>query len=252
MLYIIKYIIDSIINVFSRIYRVSRSFIAYIVLCRILGWRIKNNGYSNRYSKGKFVIIYQHTSAMDIVLMYLFSYLVDIDVQIIDTNQLPRYLTLYTLIRRIFDMNSNSPSEDNYYRLGNAVNVLNQYTDSIVAISPEGTRKKTAFIGSLYKTIAHDTDSDILIFDIDYCDQTLDLRNVIDKNVLKTAKFGRIEEIVESEMKKSNPLHPKNSYIKNDNTNDRKIYNKSHSDIKYVPIIVIASIAVYEVCKFIL
>lgn len=257
------------LNLFIQCKRYIYKIVSYIILVHILGWKINNTGYYDRYSNGKYVLVYQYTTIFDLIFSTLFMFTTGLDVFALsknnNTNELESSknenivsivpLNIRHVLSRIIDINSAKPEEDKYFTVGKAINDINDRQNSILIISPEGTKNHTRFLGTAYRNIAYNTSSHILIIDIDYHEQTIDLRNIVDKNVVETTKSSqRIDDIVETEMTLSAPMYPDNSFIKCVKYNGdiiTKMYNLNNSIVKYAPLLCLVSIVMYESIKYI-
>lgn len=224
-----------------------KSVLSLFILTRILGWRIKKESY-NIYKKGRYVSIFLHSSIYDHVINVLFSYAMDMRFITIATDagksKHTQLVGLSYVMRSLFNSitSDQHTKKENKTTCESIVDELVEFPDFIFGIYPEGSIYRTPGLKAGFYKIARNTDADILLLDLNYATQEIDLRNIIDRNIVKTAPSRRILEIASDEMSQTVPYDVRRTYILNEikinlaltSTNtetDKSKSNKSTDDL---------------------
>lgn len=209
-----------------RILNFMRSLLAFFILKYILGWNIKKQHTNyDAFRKGRYVTIYLHTSIYDHIIGILFSYAFNlkfITVGAYRSNKDTQITGITYLAYNLFDMIVVDPFKDQKTTCCSIISDLEKRTDFIFSIYPEGSIHRTTGLKSGFYKIARSTNSDILLFSLDYNKHEVDLRKIIDRNIVTTASSDRILEISTDEMMQTIPYDITRTFILNKIKNNMK------------------------------
>jgi hypothetical protein len=199
--------------------RYFRSLIAHFILTWILGWRFKRDIMTyDAYRTGRFIAVYLHTSLYDQLVGVLFSYALNlrfITIGAYRSNKDTQTTGIRYLLYNLFDTIVVDPHKDRTTTCKSIIHDLKTRDDFIFSIYPEGSIYRTSGLKSGFYMIAQKTKSTILMFDLDYHTHELDLRSIIDQNVVLTAPSRRILEITTEELVKTVPFDATRTYLLN-------------------------------------
>jgi hypothetical protein len=232
-----------------------RSCIAVFVLEYILGWKFKqsNNVYI-KHQSGKYVAIYLHTSIYDHLIGVLFSYAFNLKFITIGAYRSKKDIqqtNIKYLIYNLFDTILVDPHKNKQTTCEDIIRNLHTKENYVFSINPEGSIYRTSGFKSGFYKISKSIKSDILLFDLDYNKHEVDLKKIIDSNIVLTAPYDRIIEIVSEEMTQSIPFHSGRTFLISDK--DSNVINKPTSLInincsllRFIPLICVLSIGVFH------
>jgi len=158
------------------------------VVLSFLGWKV-NGGISDEHAGKKLVVVLApHTSNWDFVLAM--SLILSLDVHI---HWVGKHSIFKKGFRRLLRKMGGIPvNRANPEALKNEIhNVTEKYKGFIIAIAPEGTRKKVERLKSGFLRIANETNSRIMMAGIDFSNKTIELGDFFSPsgNVEKDLKF---------------------------------------------------------------
>lgn len=239
-------------NIFIKILLLVKRFICYIVLYGILGWR--HNGLLQsleQYKKGKYVLIYAHTSWLDGLIGYMFGMIHGIPI-IGSTKKETQYVPILgwvmkNLINVVF-----IDRDKNMGTVNTISDSLKQLDNYVFIISPEGSRKRVSDIRSGFFNIARNTEASLLISRLNYANQTIELEKIVSSAQITTTTYENIKSKVVESMSTESPYHPHNCHlIKNpDMIKPTSIINIQRSILLYIPLIIVSyifGISIYKI-----
>lgn len=227
--------------------RFLRAWMAHLIITCIMGWRYKRDLKSyNPYRAGKHVVIFLHTSMYDLLLNVLFSYALDLPFITIGARRLKSSNTqsagLCHLVHSFFDMvivDAGKPLTSD-----SIVAELADRQDFLFMLAPEGSQYRTSDLKPAFNTIAKKTESNIALLDLDYHTHTIDLRTVVDKNVVLNSNYDRIHELAIEGLQTCNPLDMSQTFLidivlEKAIRRETSVLNINNSILRYGPFVVV-------------
>ena len=206
-----------------------RSIIASFILKYVMGWSVnrKYDAYSI-YEKDKHVLVYLHTSKFDHLIALLFSYATNLHFITIETTNKIQMLGF----KNIFNNFADSVGHSNKSTYESIISDLETRPNFIFAIYPEGSMYRTSGLRSGFYHIAKKCNTDILLLAFDYVGHTIDLKTIVNKNIIATSHYKRkVSEIVIDEMIQTNPYDLTKTFLERSiNTNTISNLRKSEEN----------------------
>lgn len=246
-------------NIIYDLFYYIRSCISILILKYIIGWRFKQNSKSyTKYRTGKYVAIYSHTSIYDHLIGVLFSYAFNLKFITVGTHRSGHKLGhklvndvqsttqyLYDLVDTIII----DPRKNKQTTCEDIIKNLDSKENYIFSICPEGSIHRTSGFKSGFYKISKSIRSDILLFDLDYNKHTVDLRKIIDSNIILTSPYPRIVEIVTEEMIRSTPFNASRTFLEV-KFKPTSLMNINGSLLRFVPLICVLTIVAFNLYPY--
>lgn len=223
-----------------------RSFISKLLLKNILGWNIEGLYDSYDYlRKGKHVIIYNHTSVYESIIIYLFSLTYDIPIISIakkELTQVPFFGKIMIIFNNIYIERRNDKNTVAYI-----TNELVKRDNFIIVIASKNTIKKTNDFKSDFFHIALNTESCIHVANINFEDQIVSIVQLFDKETIKISSYDSIKEQTKIIMDKQKPYYKKTNNENNRNNKYTSFINMERSLLLYIAPLIVLNIILKQI-----
>lgn len=233
--------VKAMVGIFNRL----RAWFAHFVIVYVFGWNYKRQNY-DAYKKDRHVVIFLHTSMYDLLLNVLFSYALDLPFITVGSRRVKSPNTLSTgfchLMYSFFDtviIDGEKPLTSDII-----VSELEDRDDFLFVLAPEGSQYRTDDLKPAFNTIAKRTQANIVLLDLDYAKHTIDLRTIVDKNVVIHSEYERIHELAIEELVQCYPLDAGQTFLidkllEKANRRTTSVLNINNSILRFGPFSVV-------------
>lgn len=243
----------TITQIYINVLMMIKRLVCYVLLYGILGWRHNRTSESlEQYKKGKYILIYAHTSWLDGLIGYMFGTIHGIPIIGSTKKETQNVPILGWVMKNLIDVVF-IDRDKNMGTVNTISDSLKELDNYVFIISPEGSRKKVNDIRSGFFNIARNTEASLVISRLNYVNQTIELEKIASSAQISTTTYENIKSKVIESMSTEAPYHPHNCHlIKNpDMIPSTSIINIQNSMLLYIPLVIVSYIFGVSIYRYI-